>query len=73
MGDDYCYQCMSPADSRGCDHPRDRSRMVFCDNEHIRIEWVHPGVCPLCACFERIKELESALRRHRRDDEELCE
>lgn len=62
---DYCHQCMVPAGVRGCLHrvePRDRSRRVFCNNEHISIEWVNPGACPLCACFERIEELESALR-----------
>ena len=42
--------------------PRDRSRRVFCNNEHIGIEWTNPGCCPLCACFDRIEELESALR-----------
>jgi hypothetical protein len=41
--------------------PRDRSR-VFCNYEHISIEWVNPGPCPLCACFERIQDLENALR-----------
>jgi len=35
---------------------------VFCNNEHIAIQWNHPGVCPLCACFKRIQSLEDAAR-----------
>lgn len=63
---DYCHQCMTPAGARGCPHkvePRDRSRKVFCNNEHVAIEWTHPGVCPLCASHEEMDRLRTAAEK----------
>lgn len=43
--------------------PRDRSRRVVCNNEHIAIEWTHTGVCPLCASHAEIERLRVAAEK----------
>ena len=43
--------------------PRDRSRRVFCNNEHIAIEWTNPGVCPLCASHAEIERFRVAAEK----------
>lgn len=40
----------------------DKTKITYCNDEHICIRWTHPGVCPLCSCYERMEELEGALR-----------
>lgn len=62
----YCERCMTPAGASGCPHkvePRDRSRRVFCNNEHIAIEWTNPGVCPLCASHAEMGRLRTAAEK----------
>ena len=35
--------------------------VTSCNKGHIAISWTYPEVCPLCACYARMAELEQAL------------